>query len=128
MKAVIFDEERNMAKAEWGEKRACQSCKGLFYDLKRNPILCPKCGAEFSPEANKKPRRSKGTRPKELHKVQELPIIPEIFEEVELLNVENLEAIEEVELEDDAFIEDTVELDDDDEVDGIIDMPKRLTD
>ncbi|MGB0671459.1 MAG: TIGR02300 family protein, partial [Rhodospirillales bacterium] len=32
-----------MAKPEWGTKRACQSCGARFYDLGRNPIVCPKC-------------------------------------------------------------------------------------
>jgi uncharacterized protein (TIGR02300 family) len=118
-----------MAKPEWGEKRVCQSCKALFYDMKRSPIVCPKCSIEFNPEVGKKPRRSKGTKNKESQKIQEPEIIPEILEDVELLHVEGLEAIEEIALEDDGFIEDTAELEDDsDEVDGIIALPKRLSD
>jgi len=110
-----------MAKPEWGEKRVCQSCKALFYDMKRSPIVCPKCSTEFNPEVGKKPRRSKGTKNKESQKIQEPEIIPEILE--------GLEEIEEIALEDDGFIEDTAELEDDsDEVDGIIALPKRLSD
>ncbi|MBL0941852.1 MAG: TIGR02300 family protein [Alphaproteobacteria bacterium] len=118
-----------MAKPEWGEKRICQPCKAMFYDMKRSPIVCPKCSAEFNPEAGKKPRRSKGTKAKEAPKIQAPEIIPENLEDAELLNVEGLEEIEEITLEDDGFIEDTVELEDDsDEVDGIIALPKRLSD
>lgn len=36
-----------MAKPELGGKRLCQSCATKFYDLNRDPILCPKCGAQF---------------------------------------------------------------------------------
>lgn len=34
-----------MAKFEWGAKRTCQSCAATFYDLRKNPITCPKCGS-----------------------------------------------------------------------------------
>lgn len=36
-----------MAKPELGIKRQCLSCGAKFYDLNRDPILCPKCGAHF---------------------------------------------------------------------------------
>ncbi len=48
-----------MAKLDWGIKRVCQSCSALFYDLQKKPIICPKCGAEFDPEAILKSRRSR---------------------------------------------------------------------
>ena len=50
-----------MAKADLGTKRACLSCGMRFYDLKRNPILCPGCGAEFDLENIIKNRKSKST-------------------------------------------------------------------
>ncbi len=52
-----------MAKPEWGVKRVCQSCAVKFYDLKRSPINCPKCGARFNPEALLKSRRSRPPTP-----------------------------------------------------------------
>ncbi len=55
---VILTEE-NLAKAEWGLKRTCQGCAARFYDLARDPIKCPKCGATFDPLAVTKPRRSR---------------------------------------------------------------------
>lgn len=36
-----------VAKPELGTKRLCQNCGAKFYDLNRDPILCPKCGAPF---------------------------------------------------------------------------------
>ena len=48
-----------MAKPEWGIKRICQSCGTLYYDLRKTPIVCPKCGAEFDPEAVLKSRRAR---------------------------------------------------------------------
>ena len=36
-----------MAKPELGAKRQCQSCGTKFFDLNRDPIICPKCGTVF---------------------------------------------------------------------------------
>ena len=35
-------------KALRGTKRTCQACEIRFYDLGRNPIVCPTCGAELN--------------------------------------------------------------------------------
>jgi uncharacterized protein (TIGR02300 family) len=40
-----------VAKPELGNKRQCQNCGAKFFDLNRDPILCPKCGATFQPPA-----------------------------------------------------------------------------
>jgi|SRR5208337_2781292 len=34
-------------KAERGTKRVCQSCGSKFYDLIRNPIICPICQSVY---------------------------------------------------------------------------------
>lgn len=36
-----------MAKPELGAKRTCQACGSKYYDLMRDPIVCPKCGVTF---------------------------------------------------------------------------------
>jgi uncharacterized protein (TIGR02300 family) len=36
-----------VAKPELGTKRICSSCGAKFYDLARDPILCPKCGTVY---------------------------------------------------------------------------------
>lgn len=36
-----------MAKPELGTKRLCSGCGAKFYDLNKDPILCPKCGTAF---------------------------------------------------------------------------------
>lgn len=40
-----------MAKSEWGIKRTCQSCDAFFYDLKKDPIVCPKCMTVYDEKA-----------------------------------------------------------------------------
>ena len=91
-----------MAKAEWGLKRTCQSCGARFYDLQRSPISCPKCGAEYDPEALLKSRRGKPVA------AVAKPVVAEVVEPEEA-------AAEVEEEEEDAVIEDTSELGEDDE-------------
>ena len=38
-------------KAMRGTKHTCQACEVRFYDLARNPIVCPMCGAHYAPPA-----------------------------------------------------------------------------
>ncbi len=40
-----------MPKEEWGVKRVCPSCSTRFYDLQRDPMVCPACGHSVSLES-----------------------------------------------------------------------------
>ncbi len=48
-----------MPKPEWGSKHICHNCGARYYDLRRDPIVCPKCNTQFDPEAFLKSRRSR---------------------------------------------------------------------
>jgi len=37
-----------ISKATRGTKRVCQACEVRFYDLARDPIVCPSCGAQYA--------------------------------------------------------------------------------
>ena len=37
-----------MSKEKWGEKRTCLQCGEHFYDLKKDPMVCPHCGQTVS--------------------------------------------------------------------------------
>ena len=57
-----------MSKAEWGVKRRCASCDAPFYDMKREPIRCPKCDTVFvvaaiSSSPARAARKSRSMRP-----------------------------------------------------------------
>ncbi len=53
-----------MARPNLGSKRVCPSCSAKFYDLGRDPAVCPECGAKH-PQANfRKPRRVKPPAPR----------------------------------------------------------------
>jgi uncharacterized protein (TIGR02300 family) len=97
-----------VAKPNWGVKRMCQSCGARFYDLAKDPILCPKCGAEFDPEAILKTKRAKPA-----------PAAPRVVptpvaepDEIEPIEEEVADGADDKEEE---VIEDTSELGEDDE-------------
>jgi uncharacterized protein (TIGR02300 family) len=95
-----------VSKPEWGTKRTCQSCGAHFYDLRKDTIICPKCGATYDPEAVLKSRR--GRVVEKLTPVKPVePEVPEVEEETE---TESIGAAEEEEV-----IEDTSELGEDEE-------------
>jgi uncharacterized protein (TIGR02300 family) len=94
--------------AELGTKRTCPSCASRFYDLLKNPIVCPKCGVSFIAAAI---LPSKGDYPGAMP-----PPMPKAREKVEVEESENAD-VELISLED-------VEEDgkDDDETAGIEDV------
>ena len=51
--------EATLAKPNWGLKRTCLSCGDRFYDMKRDPIVCPTCEAVLDPLALVRPRRAR---------------------------------------------------------------------
>lgn len=113
-----------MSKPEWGVKRICTGCGARYYDLKRSPPTCPKCGAVYSGKTTGRVRRSSPAVVKDelVPKVRALP--PDVpVEEDELVADDDIEVIEEDEdgAEDEGLIEDTSDLgEDDDDMTGVI--------
>ena len=83
-----------------GLKRICASCGTKFYDFGKLPVICPKCGAEFTGEVEVKSRRGRSS------------ITPDTVKRDEI-EAKNREA-----MEDD---DDTISLDDLDEDDDDLD-------
>ena len=135
-----------MVKPEWGTKRICHNCGARFYDLHRDPIICPKCNATFDPEALLRSRRSRSAIVAELAaekpaKGKAAPVAQDpALADPEALETETAadeadsatEEIEDVESADDEFdeedtddtnvlLEDASELGDDN-VDDVIDV------
>ena len=48
-----------MVKMEWGIKRTCQGCQARFYDLRKSPIICPKCDTTFEIQTSTRGRKAK---------------------------------------------------------------------
>ncbi len=96
-----------MAKPELGTKRVCVSCGAKFYDLARQPAICPKCGTE-QPAEQPRMRRAGGNVIEEKRRAKVIPV-PGLEEpDVEAEPVEE-EAEEDV-------LEDTADLGDDAEI------------
>ena len=46
-----------MADPEWGTKRICRNCGCRYYDLMREPVVCPRCQAVHELDNGAKARR-----------------------------------------------------------------------
>ncbi|SME92567.1 TIGR02300 family protein [Tistlia consotensis] len=105
-----------MAKPEWGSKRICQSCGAKFYDLGKDPIVCPACGATFDPEAVLKSRRGKPLAPKEKPRPTKSKV--DEARDAAIMDDDELELDDEAEADesDDDMVEDTADLGDDDDI------------
>ena len=44
-----------MVDPKFGTKRVCEACGGKFYDLNKNPVVCPLCSHSFDPNAASTP-------------------------------------------------------------------------
>jgi uncharacterized protein (TIGR02300 family) len=114
-----------VAKPELGTKRLCGECGAKFYDLSKDPIICPKCSTEYVVQAlPTRGGRSEAARAPvpaaaevELPETQDAEFVSLEEADVEAqgakVPVEGAEADEDVELDesldDAAFIEETEE-------------------
>ncbi len=115
-----------MAKAELGSKHQCQNCGAKFFDLNKNPIVCPKCGTVFQAA----PRSRVAAKPEEEDNEVATPAGVEVvsLDEVEASEEKAAEpVVDDIEVEEDAdadaaddpFLEEEEE--DDDDVSNLID-------
>ncbi len=120
-----------MPKPEWGVKRQCLSCGIRFYDLNRDPIACPDCGATFELEVL---TRAKRLRPAP-RAAAKAPVVVDDIEDVEDIEDEDDEAVvlddeddddeavvPPVAADDEADDDDDVLLEDDDDDDVDVDL------
>jgi uncharacterized protein (TIGR02300 family) len=111
-----------VAKPELGSKRQCQSCATKFYDLSKNPILCPKCGAPFQIVAlSRAPGRVEA---EEVVEVEKEAVDTVSLDEVEAAEnaaevIEDEVELDDADADDDTFLEQ--EEGEDDDVAGLID-------
>jgi len=126
-----------VTKAELGIKRLCPNCGARYYDLNRDPIVCPRCGTEFQasaavPAAKARPQ---APRPEAAEDEAEAEAVAPAAELVSLeeadeeatdsgavkvdLGDDDDEAIESDDEEDDTFLADD-EDEESDDVSGII--------
>ena len=114
-----------MAKAELGTKRQCQNCGAKFFDLNKDPIICPKCGTVFQGAAA---RARPAAKPEEEEAELAAPAGVDIVSLDEVASEEKVAepAVDDIDVEeadddapDDPFLEEEEE--DDDDVSNLID-------
>lgn len=130
-----------VAKPEWGTKRICPSCGTRYYDMRKDPPVCPSCATVFDPEALLKSRRA---RPIPADDTKKTPAAARDDDEAALDTEEGIEeaALDEVEPtldadevdadvipddvvveeDEDVLLEDTEELDDGDDMGEVVDV------
>jgi uncharacterized protein (TIGR02300 family) len=112
-KAFIEQEDIKVAKAEWGLKRICLHCGTRFYDMKKNPPVCPSCGKNFDPESLARTRRGRTAAVEEKAK-KPIPASAEVIEDLPVIEADEAE---------DTLIEDADELGEDNvDVEDVVDL------
>jgi len=112
-----------VAKAEWGVKRICPHCGAHFYDMRRDPIACPKCATVFDPAAQvrrARQPREEPAKPAPGPKAAPKPAVAD--DEVPIGDADEEADLVEDEEEDDEALEDASELgEDEDDVAEVLD-------
>ena len=83
--------EIDLAKPEWGLKRTCLNCGVRFYDMQRDPIICPSCETIFDPMALVRPKRARAAANQSKAKAENKPIQNEDSVDQDELLVEGAE-------------------------------------
>ncbi|WP_407932521.1 MULTISPECIES: TIGR02300 family protein [Acidiphilium] len=106
-------QEAVMAKPELGDKHTCVSCGARFFDLGRQPAICPKCGTEQPIEQPKLKRAA--SMPEDVKKPVKAAVVPGDDVEVDAAD----------DAADEDILEDTEDLDDDaDAIEGDIEVER----
>jgi uncharacterized protein (TIGR02300 family) len=99
--------------SQLGSKRVCTTCGARFYDLNKDPIVCPKCGAENDKDAGKLKRGGKGSRSDAAKKGA--AVKPAAVEDEDDLDDSLLDTDDDADADDGDLMEDTSDLGEDDD-------------
>jgi uncharacterized protein (TIGR02300 family) len=107
-----------VAKPELGAKRQCQACGAKFFDLNKDPIVCPKCGTVFQGVAHARAAAKEDEEDVDLATpagadVVSLDEVEAGEEKVVETAVEDIDVEDAGDAEDDSFLEEEEEEDDD---------------
>jgi len=100
-----------VSKAEWGTKRVCPSCGKLYYDMKKNPPVCPACKTPFDTENLMRARRGRNVE----KKVPAKDIAEEIIDEIPVAAAAEDAVIEDAEELADESVDEVVEVEEEEE-------------
>jgi uncharacterized protein (TIGR02300 family) len=117
-----------LAKLELGSKHQCQNCGAKFFDLNKDPIVCPKCGTVFQSVAARARPAAKAEEEEDTEVATPAGVEVVSLDEVEAGEEKAAEpAVDDIDVEEDAeddaaddpFLEEEEE--DDDDVTNLID-------
>ena len=117
-----------MSKPELGTKHQCQNCGAKFFDLNKDPIVCPKCGTVFQSVAARARPAAKAEEEEDIEVATPAGVEVVSLDEVEAGEEKAAEpAVDDIDVEEDAeddaaddpFLEEEEE--DDDDVTNLID-------
>lgn len=115
-----------LASHDLGTKRLCSACGAKFYDLNKNPIVCPKCGHEEALNTGKAKRKTAEATPAAPEEKKKKKVADEEGDDEESGN-ENETSLDELAEEeaagedDDDDDDDFLDIDDEDEDDDFLD-------
>ncbi|MDP2123995.1 MAG: TIGR02300 family protein [Parvibaculum sp.] len=104
-----------MSKPELGTKRDCPSCGAKFYDLNKNPVVCPKCKHEYVPDTGAKAKRAKP-----VEKPKEKPLKRVVVDDGDTVSLDAMRDEELAVDDDDIDVDVDVEVEDDDADDAFL--------
>lgn len=117
-----------------GLKRICMNCGMRFYDMDKDPIICPSCETEFTGEIKVKTRRGRAAAMEEVATKEAEKAAPEADEEDDLDDIDaddDIVSLDDVEDDEDLDDEDddtTLPIEDDDLDDDLDDLDDDLDD
>ena len=105
-----------MSKAARGSKRQCKACGANFYDLNREPIICPSCGSPFQldnapPEPEPEPEPKPEPEPET--DTEETAATEPASDQPEFISLEEAEASEGEDIPEIADADQLVDIEDD---------------
>ena len=107
-----------------GLKRICMNCGVRFYDLDKNPIICPSCDTEFTGEIKVKTRRGRVAALEDEAPVKEVK--KEVKKEVVAATEDN-DDVDDIDADDDIVSLNDIDEDSDDDDDDDDDAKETLT-
>ena len=100
-----------MAKPELGTKRLCGNCGAKFYDLSKDPIVCPKCHTVMTLAPVSSRSRPEPAAPRAAPVAREAEVVVPETQDAEFVSLEDADAEAQGKKSDEAIEGDDIEID-----------------
>jgi uncharacterized protein (TIGR02300 family) len=109
-----------VAKPELGSKRQCLSCSTKFFDMNKDPIVCPKCGTVFQVSLAQRAQRAAAVEDEEQEAEAGAELVP--LEDADPASEKVAVADDDIEIEDDEAADDTFLEEEEEDADDVADL------